>query len=434
VATIKVLVESGSVVKMGEVKNAGWRVALPGLLRMFWVGSAAAFVLMVLVGYVEYRMGFKQPHYNPLAGDRYQDLMEFPPVYRLVHTAAFFRGVGDSRVAYPPLGAVVYALVYGTGHPIGFYLGTAALWLAAGVWGVRRELVASGISGVTATLFPLTVALMSFPIAGLLQRGNIELFLWIIAAMGTWAFLRGHENWAAVLWGLAAAMKLYPVIFLALLLPRRKWGTFATGLATFAGATVLSMAWLGPTMAVAWQGSLRNVFGYQGARVSQWTLHELMANHTVFGLAKFGAMVSGVPLAKLTLPYYACGALVMALAFFGRLWRMPVANQLIAVTAFMVMLPPVSYFYTLVHLYAPWLVLVFVAIRADRKGVRLPGLKLTMLLFLPLFASFMLFSFPRVMLFGGLVQAGVLVALFLCALEYPFEVPDGEEFAKSQGT
>jgi hypothetical protein len=143
-----------------------------------------------------------------------------------------------------------------------------------------------------------------------------------------------------------------------------------------------------------------------------------MANHSVFGLVKFFAMVSHVSLAKLTLPYYACGALVMGVALFGRLWKMPVANQLLAVTAFMVMLPPVSYFYTLVHLYAPLVVLVFVAIREDRAGVRVPGLAL----FLPLLATFMLFTFPRVFLFGGLIQGGMLIWLFACALRYPFRL------------
>ena len=404
----------------GVRASAGECVPLPAVLRMFWVGSVVVFGLMILVSYIEYRMGFAHWHYNPLSGDRYQDLMEFPPVYKLLHTAAFFQGVGYSRVAYPPFGAVIYAIVYGTGHPIGFYLGTAAVWVAAGVWGVRRRLVAQGISAVTATLFPLTIALASFPIAGLLQRGNIELFLWVFAATGTWAFLRGRENWAAVLWGLAAAMKLYPLIFLGLLLPRGRWRTFGVGLATFVGATVLSLAWLGPTMVVALQGSLSNVFGYQGIRASQWTLHELMANHTAYDLAKFGALLTGVSLAKLTLPYYACGALVMGLAFFGKLWKMPVANQLLAITAFMVMFPPVSYFYTLVQLYAPWAVLVMVAVRADKAGVRVPGLRLTMLLFLPLFGSFMLLSFPRVYLYGGLMQAALLVVLFLCAVEYPF--------------
>lgn len=401
-----------------EVPRAG--VPLPALLRIFWAGSAFAFALMLLVAYVEYRMGFSSFHYNPLGGARYEDLMELSPAYRLVHSAGFF--VGDVRVAYPPLGAVVYAVIYKTGHPIVFYLTTAVVWLSAAVWGVRRELMKHGVCGMTATLFPLTIALASFPIAGLLQRGNIELFLWIVAALGTWAFLFEREDWAAVLWGLAAAMKLYPVILLALLLPRRKWRAFALGVTTFVGATLLSMAWIGPTMELVWRGSLRNVFGYQGYRVAQWSLHELMANHSVFGLAKLMAMVTHVPLAKLTLPYYLCGAVVMGVAFFGRLWRMPVANQLLAVTTFMVMFPPVSYFYTLVHLYAPLLMLMFVAIRAQRAGVQVEGLRLTMLLLLPLLATFMLFSFPRVLMFGGLVQGGMLVWLFICALQFPLDV------------
>jgi hypothetical protein len=406
----------------GGAERAGGRVRLPGVLRLFWAGSVAAFGLMLLIAYVECRMGLSHWHYNPLSGDRYQDLMEFPPVYRTLHTAAFFDGVGNSRVAYPPFGAVVYALIYGTGHPIVFYLGTAALWLAAGVWGMRRELMAEGIRAATAMLFPLTIALVSFPIAGLLQRGNVELYLWILAATGTWAFLRGRENAAAVLWGLAAAMKLYPVLFLALLLPRGRWRALAVGIGTFVGTTVLSMVWLGPSMAVAWQGSLRNVFRYQVKRASDWNLHELFANHTAYDLTKVVALIARFPLAKLTAPYYVCGALLLLVSFFGKLWKMPVANQLLAISAFMMAFPPVSYFYTLVQLYAAWMVLVFVAIRAEKAGVTLPGLRMVMLLFVGLFGSFMLFSFPRVFLYGGLIQGIMLVLLFLCALEYPFRV------------
>ena len=119
--------------------------------------------------------------------------------------------------------------MYATGHPDGVLSGDGG-GVAGGAVGVgaagadaRRDRAA------TATLFPLTVALVSFPIAGLVQRGNIELFLWIFAAAGTWAFLRGHENAAAVLWGLAAAMKLFPIVLLVLLLPRRRWRAFAVG-------------------------------------------------------------------------------------------------------------------------------------------------------------------------------------------------------------
>jgi len=205
------------------------------------------------------------------------------------------------------------------------------------------------------------------------------------------------------------------------------------GVATFAGATVLALWWLGPTMGVARRGSLQNVFGYQGLRASEWSLRELAANHSAFTLAKLAAMMTGVPLAWLTLPYYACGAAVMGWAFFGRLWRMPMANQLLAVTAFMVMFPPVAYFHTLVHMYAPLVVLLFVAIRAERAGVQVRGLNLTVMLFVPLFAAFTLFKFPRVLLFDGLVQAALLVAIFGCAMRYPFAVPEVKAEIPSAG-
>jgi hypothetical protein len=180
------------------------------------------------------------------------------------------------------------------------------------------------------------------------------------------------------------------------------------------------MKWLGPTMGVAWRGSIENVFKYQGLRVGEWSLRELLANHSVFGLVKVLAMISGVPLSRLTLPYYGFGAVAMGLAFFGRLWKMPVANQLLAVIVFMVMFPPITYYHTLVHLYASFVVLVFVAIRAQRAGVSVPGLRGTVMLFVPLFASYTLFTFPRVFVYGGLVQACLLLMLFGCALRFPF--------------
>ena len=434
----------------GQVNEAargdgGGRAPLPALLRSFWLWSVVAFGLTLGVAWVEYRAGISRYNWDPLSDSLFGDLMEYPGTYQWLHTAVFFFNVTArpvpyplySPVAYPPFAAMVLAGLYSAASPVLRYLELAAVWLAVAVCGVRRALMRVGVGSVTATLFPLTMVAISFPILRLVHEGNVELALWILTATGVWAYLkdsRGGDDAAALLWGLAAAMKLYPAVLLILFLPRGRWRAFALGVAAFVGATVLALWWLGPTMGVAWRGSLLNVFGYQGLRASEWSLRELAANHSAYTLAKMAAMMTGVPLARLTLPYYGFGAVAMGWAFFGRLWRMPEANQLLAVMAFMVMFPPVSYFHTLVHLYAPLVVLLLVAIRAERAGVVVRGLKGTVLLFVPLFAAFTLFLFPRVFIFDGLVQAALLVALFGCAMRYPFAVGEAEAVANMPQT
>jgi hypothetical protein len=155
-------------------------------------------------------------------------------------------------------------------------------------------------------------------------------------------------------------------------------------------------------------------------RVGEWSMHELAANHSAFGLVKVLAVGMGWPAAGLVPVYYTVGAVVFAGVFFGRLWRMPRANQLLAVSLFMVMLPPVSYFYALVHLYAVFVVLMFCAIWAERNAVSVRGLGTMILLFVPLFGSFTLLTFRGVWMFGGLVQAGLLIVMFFLAARFPF--------------
>ena len=416
-----------------ETESAGGRVRLPALLRSFWAWSAVVFGLTLAVAWVEYRAGFPRARWDPLAA-WFLDLNEYLGTYKLLHMAAFFFNIQGaplpyplfSPVAYPPFSAVVMAPLYACANPGAVFLTLSAAWLAVCIWGVRRALIRVGIGAATATLFPLTMVAMSFPIARLVHQGNIELVLWIFAAAGVWVFLHEWYDAAAVLWGLAAAMKLFPVVLLLLLLPRRRIRAFAVGVGVFVTATVLSLWWLGPTMGIAWRGSLQNVFGYQSVRVSEWSLRELAANHSAMTLVKLAAKLTGMPLARLTLPYYFCGALVLVWAFFGRLWRMPMANQLLAVSVFMVMFPPVSYFHALVHLYAPLLVLLFVAIRAGQAGIHVRGLKLTVMLFVPLLASWTLLTIPRVFIFDGMVQAALLVAIFGCAMKFPFVMEAGE--------
>ena len=412
----------GSEIVSAGVNDKGG-ASLPKVLRWFWIGSAGVFALTLLVAYLEYRAGMNMYRWSGFDTPYFRDLLEDAPTLRLLHTDAFFDPANRLPVAYPPFGAAQLALLYSFGHPVILFLVLAMLGLGFAISRVSRALVENGIDRRIATLLPLTLALVSFPIARLVVQGNIEIFLWIFAAAGTWAYLRDRDDAAAIFWGLAAASKLFPAILLVLLLARRKFRAFAIGMFVFVAISALSAAYLGPDIATAWKGSLQNVFGYQQLRAAELTTREMNANHSWFLLVKFAAAVSGVSALKLVKGYYVCGGLFFIAVFFGRLRKMPVANQLLGASVFMLTLPTISYFHTLVNLYAPLLVLFFLAIRADRIGVRIDGLSTTILLFLPLFASFQLFTFPTVFLFCGVLQAILLLILFLYAVQYPFAEP-----------
>jgi hypothetical protein len=237
------------------------------------------------------------------------------------------------------------------------------------------------------------------------------------------------------LWGLAAATKLYPIILLVLLVAKLRFRALVLGMTSFVVASVLSMAYLGPSMSVALRRSLRNVVGYQNFRASELTVHEFAANHSAFIPVRFLASIMGGATGALTNIYYLFGGLIFVALFFGMVRKLPLPNQVLVVTTFMVLLPPISYFYTLVHLYAPFMMLVFLAVRAERAGVRVRGLTGTILLFVPIFAAFMIFTYPRVLLFGGLIQSLMLMCLFLRAVQFPFstEAATTESGSKSQG-
>src|ERR1035438_804859 len=138
----------------------GGCASLPRLLRMFWMWSAVAFVLMLVVSALEYRAGFDKGRWDPWARP-FMDLQEYPGTYKLLHTADFFDPV-SKPVAYPPFAAVVMTPMYARASPAGVYLVISVAWIAVSVWGVRRELMAQGICGWTATLFPASLLLLVF--------------------------------------------------------------------------------------------------------------------------------------------------------------------------------------------------------------------------------------------------------------------------------
>lgn len=398
------------------------RITLPRTVRWFWVGSVLAFLLMFLVGYLEARAGIPLRTRGPFPDPLFGDLLEYLPTLKLVHTPAFFTGAGSHVIAYPPLGAALFAFLYSFHHPVALYLAILAGWLLASLWIVAQVLIGKGLQTWVAVLFPLTVAVCSFPIEGLIQRGNIELFVWITISIGIWMIFRGQQNEAAVLWGLAAAIKLYPILLFAIFLRKQSFRALMLACGTFVLSTIAAMRFLVPDLRLAFHHSSAAVAGYQGLRSSMWNLHEVAVNHSLFVWFKLFGGFSSDP-ARISRIYFICGGLLFVLAYFGRARRMPLLNQLLVVIVFMVLLPSVSYFYTLTNLYGPWLALVFLCIAAHRRHITVPGLRSTVLLFVPVFASFTLFTFRKAYLFGGLIQSLILLCILVSSLQHPFELP-----------
>src|SRR6185312_5452474 len=139
----------------GIAASARTPAPLPRIVVLLWIASAVLLVLAVVVGWIEWRLGWPIQEYNPLGNPRHEDLLELIPEYALLHTAAFF--TGPKPVAYLPLAAVIYAVIYATKHPVLVFRATAALWLAGGVLGVKHALMKRGITQWAATLFPLTL-------------------------------------------------------------------------------------------------------------------------------------------------------------------------------------------------------------------------------------------------------------------------------------
>lgn len=392
---------------------------LPAVLRRFWIATTAIFALTWITAQIRYWLGLR---YNPFTQYPFSDLYEYLRTFRYLHTAAFFHPPDAPAVAYPPFGAVLYRICYLTPHPLLFYFAVAGVWIVAGVWMLRCAMIHRGVRPLTATLFPLSIAALSFPVPGLIERGNIELFVWIFASLGIVAFVRDRNRLAAVLWGLAAATKLYPVLFFVLFLSRRKYGAFALAIVSFLAATWLSMLWLGPSVPIALHGSLHNIFGFQETRGNEFNLHELSSNHSLFQFAKILAIILSVDSSRLTIYYYILFAAIFALMFFRKIMHLPVENQVLAVTSFMIMLPPIAYFYSIVELFPAWALLVLSALDAERAQVKLKGYSGTLRLFLPLFASFVLLTYPRIFLYGGLIQGVLLLILFSRSAEHPLGV------------
>jgi hypothetical protein len=201
----------------------------------------------------------------------------------------------------------------------------------------------------------------------------MEICIFLIVAFGILAFLRRHFVLSATLIGVAASMKIFPFVYFALFLSRRKYKELALGVLAYAVTTLASMWLVCPSLPIAYRGVRSGLSAFQYLYILPYLPVETGFDHSIFGF--FKALIDFFYGPKMMTPHLLKGYLVFASVaglalYFFRIRFVPILNQVLCLCIASLLLPPTSHDYTLLHLYVPWGLMVLYAIdqaRANRS-------------------------------------------------------------------
>ena len=394
------------------------------LAALLWLAALASILHGVALGR-GFPLGNKFPAFDDILIYRYRFLT--------YHTAAFFRPHIYSRrypwpppaFAYPPGAAPVYAFFYRFAHPDALYLAIMALWTLGISLGAWRTLRGVARSATSANRLALTLPLFSFPVIFLAQRANLELFVWMLITAAVLCVLRDRDTPAAALFALAAAIKLYPLLLLGLFISRRHAiRSLLVGVAVVAGVTLAAIAYTGPTFSVALHGFVDGVLRFKTQHAEATRHVEAIFDHSLFSPLKLPSLRGEVAPAAWTTPYYVVAGLGTLALFFLRVRHLPLLNRLVFLTCAMILLPPVSYEYTLVHLYLSLLLLLGISLRAN-EGQRSTETTTCLIAIAAILTAMLPLAIlgGGSFLYAGQVQLVALLVLVWASLAQPWELP-----------
>lgn len=364
------------------------------------------------------------------------DLTGYMVEIPLVHTPNFF--LGSWPFVYPAPSVFIFKLFslfstlplpHSNIRSILLYLATALAGLLYLRYRFALSLRQRGMPLLHARLFTWGTLLLSWPILYALHQGNIEALLWMGVAFAIRLY-RHHRWWAfALVIGVVGSFKLYPLVFLLLLLPLKQWRAIAGGVLAFTAMTVAGIAYIGPTFLVAYHHISAGIASFTriGLSLSGVPHDSKPFDHSLDGLLHGTLSASPAATAVLIHGYTPVVGLAFFILFFTRVRKLPAANQLLFLSLSAVTLPPISFDYTLQLLYVPFAWIVLDSFRPrpapapSRPAAAHPNW------FLPVMVCFALILSPELFLkvgstlFYGQFKAVILLTLFGLCLAYPFE-------------
>ena len=353
-------------------------------------------------------------------GDRFTDLSHYDRIFLYIHQTRFF--TDPERFAYPAPAALLYdALLQFGRYRLAVYIALCVSLLVLPGVALARALVRRGPARGPAALFLAVLVLTSWPLLFLIERANIEAVVILFTFVASLAYWRDRPHVAALFWGLAASVKIYPVLMLALFLNRRQISAFLLGMATAAASLGLSFWFIGPTIRMAVRGTIEGVGGFVSTYADIVRAFELRFDHSLLALLKVPV---GIRHLRLSTDYtlithlylVAAGAMAFYL-YVSRARHLPRVHQFMLLSMAMTVLPPVSYDYTLMHLYPAFVFLVLAAVPV-RRPADAPALRRMFWCFV-LLLSPMNFAFFRGLHLNGPLKAVALVVACATLLRQP---------------
>ncbi|GAA3747496.1 hypothetical protein GCM10022270_01660 [Terriglobus aquaticus] len=363
-----------------------------------------------------------RPYYFVLMADghsdRHLDLWYFWLNFQHWHRPGFFTEAGG--FAYPPANALLLRCFLPGQHPDWLFQAFITIVALVATVGFAFAMRARGLKLRTALISAAVLALFSAPLAFEYNRLNTEIVIFAIVASAIYCL---RKNWliaCSVLLGLAIALKLYPVMLLALLFSRKKWAHIALALGV-AGLATLAGLW-GETgsLILSWHGTA-NSFSSLGNDYIRGFQPAWGWDHSIFGTIKLvnRALLHRGPGPRLYRAYMLSAALGCLALYFGKIIRMPQINQIGILVLLTILVPPISFEYTLLHVYT---VLALLACHLQEHGLsalsRGRTVALGVCLGVPLGVVNCFFAFGSTI--EGQVKCVSLLALLLLLFLIPF--------------
>ncbi len=362
------------------------------------------------------------------------DFSDWAARFRFYHHLSFFQQ--GAPLMYPAPVALAYKIfslgnhsveVWGITRRFLIIMLVSVLFMLAGL---GAALVRRGVAPVVALAFLAASLALSFPFWFEFTRANMEFVVWLLIMLGLYLFCLGHRWSPAALFGIAASMKIFPFVFLGLLIGRKQYRQAAFGLVAAAIVTIASLWLLYPDVVASWHYTNGGVKLFRSTYMLHLRPQEIGFDHSLFALIKRAIPVLPPPatMTHLLSAYLGVVALAGIALFFTRIRHLPLLNQVTCLVVCSILLPPTSYDYTLLHLYAPWAMMMLLWVEAAQTGEQLRhraawnfSLACYALLFTPQ-SEFIYHGVPL----GGQIKAVTLVALLYTALRYPLEVDRSE--------